>query len=68
MPRRYKPSSYAELFSIPEFAQCKEVFLRVGWGPFLSTLQGHDDGLFMQFVFGFYGNKIHVGSLTIEVS
>jgi hypothetical protein len=30
MPRRYEPSSYAEIFSIPEFAQCREVFLHSG--------------------------------------
>jgi hypothetical protein len=53
MPRRYEPSSYADLFSIPEFAQCREVFLRVGWGPFLSSLQGHDDNISMQFAIGF---------------
>jgi hypothetical protein len=68
MPRRYKPSSYADLFSIPEFAQCREVFLCSGWGPFLSSLQVHDDGLSMQFSLGFDGKKTHVGSLTFEFS
>jgi hypothetical protein len=68
MPRRYEPSSYADLFAIPEFSQCIEVFLCAGWGPFLSSLQGHDDGLSMQFVVGFYGKKTHVGSLTFEVT
>jgi hypothetical protein len=47
MPRRYKPSSYANLFSIPKFAQCREVFLHAGWGAFLSSLQGHDDSLLL---------------------
>jgi hypothetical protein len=68
MPRRYEPSSYADLFSIPEFAQCREVFLRAGWGPFLSSLQGHDDGLSMQFAVGFDGKTTHVGSLIFEVT
>jgi hypothetical protein len=68
MPRRYEPSSYADLFSIPEFAQCREVFLHAGWGPFLSSLQGHDDGLSMQFAVGFDGKTTHVGSLTFEVT
>jgi hypothetical protein len=68
MPRRYEPSSYADLFSIPEFSQCREVFLHAGWGPFLSNLQGHDDGLSMQFSLGFDGKTTHVGSLTFEVS
>jgi hypothetical protein len=56
------------LFSIPEFAQCEEVFLRTGWGPFLSNLQGHDDDLSMQFSLGFDGNTTRVGSLSFEVS
>jgi hypothetical protein len=30
MPKRYEPSSYTELFAIPEFSQCKEVFLHAG--------------------------------------
>jgi hypothetical protein len=68
MPRRYEPSSYADLFSIPEFAQCREVFLRAGWGPFLSSLQGHDDGLSMQFAVGFDGKIAHVGSLNFAVT
>jgi hypothetical protein len=67
MPKRYKPSSYADLFSIPEFTQCREVFLRVGWGPFLSILQGHDDDLSMKFVVGFDGEISHLGSLNFAV-
>ena len=68
MPRRYETSSYANLFSIPEFAQCREVFLHVGWGPFLSSLQGHDDGISMQFAVGFDGRIAHVGSLNFAVT
>jgi hypothetical protein len=68
MPKRYEPSSYADLFSIPEFSQCKELFLRTGWGAFLSSLQGHNDDLSMKFVVGFDGKKSHVGSLTFEVT
>jgi hypothetical protein len=67
MPRRYEPSSSSDLFSIPKFAQCIEVFLCAGWGPFLSNLQGHDGVLFMQFSLGLEGKKTHVGSLTFEV-
>jgi hypothetical protein len=68
MTRRYEPSSYADLFVIPKFAQCREVFLRAGWGPFLSSLQGHDDGLSMQFSVGFNGKTTHLWSLTFEVT
>jgi hypothetical protein len=67
-PKRYEPSSYEDMFSIPEFAQCREVFLHVVWGLFLSNLQGHDDGLSMQFSLSFYGNTMHTGSLSFEVS
>jgi hypothetical protein len=68
MPKRYEPSSYADLFSIPKFAQCKEVFLRTGWGPFLSNLQGHGDGISMQFALNFDGKTTRMGSLSLGVS
>jgi hypothetical protein len=68
MPKRYEPSSYADLFSIPEFAQCMEVFLHAGWGSFLSSLQGHDDDLSMQFAVGFDDKITHVGSLNFAVT
>jgi hypothetical protein len=68
MPKRYEPSSYADLFVILEFAQCREVFLRAGWGPFLSSLQGHGDGIYMQFAVGFDGRIAHVGSLNFAVT
>jgi hypothetical protein len=68
MPKRYEPSSYADLFVIPKFAQFREVFLHAGWGPFLSSFQGHDDGLSMQFVVGFDGKIAHVGSLKFAVT
>jgi hypothetical protein len=68
IPRRYKPSSYADLFSILDFAQCREVFLHAGWGPFLSSLQGHDDSISMQFAVGFDGKIAHVGSLNFGVT
>jgi hypothetical protein len=68
MPKRYEPSSYADLFSIPEFTQCREVFLRAGWGPFLACLQGHDDGFSLQFTLRFDGRMARVGSLAFLVS
>jgi hypothetical protein len=68
MPKRYDSSSYVDLFAIPEFTQCREVFLHTRWGPFLSHLQGHEDGVSMQFSLGFDGSMVHVGSLTFMVS
>jgi hypothetical protein len=37
-------------------------------GPFLSSLQGHDDGLSMQFAVGFDGKIAHVGSFNFVVT
>jgi hypothetical protein len=68
MPKQYEPSSYSNLFSIPEFTQCREFFLCVGWGSFLAHLQGHDDGVSMQFFLRFDGRMSRVGSLTFVVS
>jgi hypothetical protein len=68
MPKRYEPSSYADLFAIPKFAHCREAFLHAGWGSFLSHLQGHDDDISMNFSLGFDGNTMLVGSLTFGVS
>jgi hypothetical protein len=68
MPKWYEPSSYAELFTIPEFSHCRKVFLHVGWGSFLSHLQGHDDGICMQFSLYFDGKTARVGSPTFGVS
>jgi hypothetical protein len=68
IPKWYEPSSYVDLFTIPEFTQCREVFLRAGWGSFLSHLQGHNDGISMQFTLGFDVKTTCVGSLTFGVS
>jgi hypothetical protein len=68
MPKRYESSSYADLFTIPEFSQCREVFLHASWGSFLSHLQGHDDDILMQLSLGFDGEMAHVGSLTFVVT
>jgi hypothetical protein len=68
MPKQYKPSSYVNLLAIHEFAECREVFLRIGWGPFLACLQGHDDGVSLQFSLGFDGRMACMGSLAFLVS
>jgi hypothetical protein len=67
MPKWYELSSYADLFSIPEFTQCREVFLCIGWGPFLAHLQGHDDDISMQLSLGFDGRMDRMGYLTFMV-
>jgi hypothetical protein len=68
MLKCYEPSSYVELLAIPEFAKCREIFHHVGWGPFLTCLQGHDDGVSLQFSLGFDGRKVRVGSMAFLVS
>jgi hypothetical protein len=68
IPKLYEPSSYAKLLAIPEFVECREIFLRVGWGPFLACLQGHDDGISLKFTLGFDGRLACVGSLSFLVS
>jgi hypothetical protein len=69
MPKRNEPSSYADIFGIPKFAQCREEFFCVqAGGAFLSNLQGHDDGLSMQFSLGFDGKIARIGYFSFEVS
>jgi hypothetical protein len=68
MPKFYEPSSYAELLGIPEFTECREIFLRAWWGPFLAYLQGHDDGVSVQFTLRFDGRMARVGSLAFLFS
>jgi hypothetical protein len=68
MPKLYEPSSYTELLVIPKFTECREIFLRIGWGQFLASLQGHDDGVSLQLALGFYGRLARIGSLDFLVS
>jgi len=68
MPKWYNPSSYDELLAIPELAVCREIFLRAGWGSFLACLQGHNDGVSLQFTLGFNGRMERMGSLAFLVS
>jgi hypothetical protein len=68
MPKHYEPSSYAELLAIPKFTECREIFLRAGWGPFLASLQGHRDGVSLKFSLGFYGRLACIGFVAFLVS
>jgi len=58
----------AELLAILEFTECREIFLRAGWGPFLANMQGHNDGALLQFTFGFDGRLDPIGYLAFLVS
>jgi hypothetical protein len=44
------------------------VLLCARWGPFFSSLQGHDDDISMQFAVGFDGEIEHVGYLNFVVT
>jgi hypothetical protein len=68
IPKHYEPSSYAKILAIPKFAERREIFLHPGWGPFLSSLQGHDDGVSIQFAVGFDGRLDHIEYLAFFVS
>jgi len=67
MPKHYEPSSYAELLTIPKFAECTEIFLRTGQGSFLASLQGYDNSVSLKFALGFNGRLACVGSLRSQL-
>ena len=68
MPNRLEPKSCQDLFQMPEFRECREVFFRVGWNPFLHILQGYDKEISLIFVKGFDGKMARVGHLLFPVT
>ena len=68
MINRHEPTAYDQLLDMPEFSACSELFVRAGWHPFLTTLQGHDDAVSLQFSLGFDGHIANVGSLVFQVT
>ena len=59
---------YQDLFWIPKFQECQEIFFRAGWNPFLHLLQGYDEDILLLFVKGFDGKMARVGYLTFMVT
>ena len=49
MINRHEPTSYAQLLAMPEFLVFHELFVRAACNPFLTTLEGHDDAVSLQF-------------------
>ena len=68
MPNRFEPESYQYLFQILEFRECREIFFRAGWNPFLHLLQGYDEEISVLFVMGFDGRMARVVHLTFLVT
>jgi hypothetical protein len=46
----------------------RKVFLHMGWGSFLSSLQGPNDDVSLQFYLRFDGRFARIGSLVFSVS
>ena len=68
MPNRFELESYQDLFQIPEFRDCCEIFFRAGWNPFLHQLQGFDEEISLLFTMGFDGREARVGHLVFLVT
>jgi hypothetical protein len=62
------PLHMSSSYPFLEFVSCREIFLCMRWGPFLSSLQGHDDGVSLQFSLSFDGKTAHIRSLTFPIS
>ena len=68
MPNRLDPKSYQDMFQMLEFQECREVFFRAGWNPFLHLLQGSNKEISLIFVKGFDGKMARVGHLLFPVT
>ena len=68
MSNHFEPEIYQDLFQLPEFRECREVFFRAGWNPFLQLLQGYDEEISLIFAMGFNGKKARVVHLIFPVS
>ena len=68
MPNYFEPESYQDLFQMPEFRECREVFFHPSWNPFLHLLQGYDEEISLLFMMGFDGKKSRVGHLIFPVT
>lgn len=64
----HEPTSLSELLTLIEFRDCREIFIQVGWNPFLTALSCCDDEVSLQFVVGFDGNQAQIGPLVFSVS
>ena len=68
MINRHEPTAYDQLLDMPKFSAYSELFVRAGWHPFLTALQGHDDVVSLQFSLGFDGHTTKVRSLVFQVT
>ena len=63
MPNRLNPENYQDLFQMPNFRECREIFFQAVWNPFLHLLQGYDEEILLLSVMGFDGKLAMVGHL-----
>ena len=68
MPNCLEPENYQDLFQLTEFRECRDIFFRDGWNPFLHLLQGYDEEISLLFVMGFDGKLARVGHLIFQVT
>ena len=68
MPNHLEPKNYQDLFRIPEFQECREIFFWVGWNPFLHFLQGYDEEISLAIATGFDGKMARVSHLLFLVT
>ena len=53
---------------MPKCQECRDIFFREGWNPFLHLLQGFDKEISLIFVKGFDGKMARVGHLLFPVT
>ena len=68
MTNHLDPKIYQDLFQMLEVRECREIFFRAGWNPFLHLLQGYDEEISLIFAKGFDGKMARVGHLLFPVT
>ena len=68
MPNCVELESYQDLFQIPEFQECREVFFHAGWNLILHLLQWSGEEILLFLVKGFDGKMARVGHLLFPVT
>ena len=67
MPNRFELESYQDLFQIPKFRDCHEIFFCTWRNPFLLQLQGFEKEISLLFAMGFDGREARVYHLVFLI-